>query len=180
MEPYERIDRRTIDDKVYETLKDVREDDAVLVRYKPSSFMESSIGFVNKIRKHDLFLCPDRDPKGVLFKLSNRILGQSVHYHEILRSGLSTGTSRTKRHKEAFQDGLSSGNMRKMEDNTHSDWIELNAFIKAQGLASTGGQAKNLIRSGKVYVDGVIETRNKRKLFPGSKVSVDGKVMEVR
>ncbi|MFP4189896.1 MAG: RNA-binding S4 domain-containing protein [Candidatus Woesearchaeota archaeon] len=60
------------------------------------------------------------------------------------------------------------------------DWIELNAFIKAQGLASTGGQAKNLIRSGKVYVDGVIETRNKRKLFPGSKVSVDGKVMEVR
>ncbi|MFP4189897.1 MAG: hypothetical protein ACLFSL_02565 [Candidatus Woesearchaeota archaeon] len=83
MEPYERIDRRTIDDKVYETLKDVREDDAVLVRYKPSSFMESSIGFVNKIRKHDLFLCPDRDPRGILFKLSNRILGQSVHYHEI-------------------------------------------------------------------------------------------------
>ena len=54
-------------------------------------------------------------------------------------------------------------------------YIELNTFIKRQALAATGGQAKLLIRSGKVIVNGAVETRNKKKLSKGDVVEVEGK-----
>ena len=54
-------------------------------------------------------------------------------------------------------------------------YIELNAFVKLKGLAATGGRAKLLIRSGTVLVNGVVETRNRRKLVADDKVSVEGK-----
>ena len=47
------------------------------------------------------------------------------------------------------------------------DHIELNAFLKLHALAPTGGQAKLLIRSGAIKVNGEIELRNKRKLLQG-------------
>jgi len=62
---------------------------------------------------------------------------------------------------------------------TQKPYIELNAFIKLKCLAATGGMAKVLIRSGKVLVDGQPETRNKRKLFGGEKVSAEGKNYKV-
>lgn len=55
------------------------------------------------------------------------------------------------------------------------DYIELNAFLKKKGLAGTGGQAKMMIRSGSVKVDGQVEIRNKRKLYGGEKVVFEGK-----
>ena len=55
------------------------------------------------------------------------------------------------------------------------DYIELNSFIKMKGLAATGGQAKLLIRSGKVLVNGTVETRNKKKLHKEDVVEVEGK-----
>ncbi|MBI2146112.1 RNA-binding S4 domain-containing protein [Candidatus Woesearchaeota archaeon] len=54
-------------------------------------------------------------------------------------------------------------------------YIELNAFIKLKGLATTSGRAKLSIRSGKVLVNGMVETRNRKKLVAGDKVSVEGK-----
>ncbi|HZX45207.1 MAG TPA: RNA-binding S4 domain-containing protein [Candidatus Nanoarchaeia archaeon] len=45
-----------------------------------------------------------------------------------------------------------------------AEYIELNAFIKMKGFAATGGQAKVLIRSGAVKVNGQVDTRNKKKL----------------
>jgi ribosome-associated protein len=54
-------------------------------------------------------------------------------------------------------------------------YIELNAFLKLKGLAPTGGQAKLLIRSGAVLVNGSVETRNKRKLHAGDVVRVNEK-----
>ena len=54
-------------------------------------------------------------------------------------------------------------------------FIELNAFVKLKGLATTGGRAKLLIRSGAVMVNDVSETRNRRKLIAGDKVSSEGK-----
>ncbi len=54
-------------------------------------------------------------------------------------------------------------------------YIELNNFLKALKLASTGGQAKLLIRSGAVKVNGAAESRNKKKLVPGDIVEFDGK-----
>ena len=54
-------------------------------------------------------------------------------------------------------------------------YIELNSFLKVLGLASTGGQAKLLIRSGVVKVNGEVDLRNKRKLLGGEVVETGGK-----
>ena len=57
--------------------------------------------------------------------------------------------------------------------------MDLNTFIKIKGLATTGGQAKRLIRSEVVKLNGVVETRNKKKLTKGDKIEVDGKMYVV-
>lgn len=49
-------------------------------------------------------------------------------------------------------------------------FIELNTFLKLKNLASTGGQAKILIRSGEILVNNEVETRNRRKLHVGDEV----------
>lgn len=59
-------------------------------------------------------------------------------------------------------------------------YIELNTFLKVNGLASTGGQSKLTIRSGKVLVNNEPETRNRRKLHAGDKVEYEGKTYSVR
>lgn len=61
-----------------------------------------------------------------------------------------------------------------------STHIELNAFLKIHGIASTGGQAKNIIRSGEVFVNGSVDTRNKKKLYDGDVVAYNGKKYVVR
>ena len=60
-------------------------------------------------------------------------------------------------------------------DNTNKELIELNTFVKKIGLAATGGQAKLLIRSGNITVNGNQETRNKKKLYFKDVVEYDGK-----
>ena len=54
-------------------------------------------------------------------------------------------------------------------------YIELNTFLNISNITSSGGEAKQLIRSEAVKVNGDVETRNKRKLVAGDKVVVDGK-----
>ena len=48
--------------------------------------------------------------------------------------------------------------------------IELWSFLKQKGLAFTGGQAKVIIRSGEVRVNGEVEQRKKRKLKKGDTI----------
>ncbi|ADI13624.1 RNA-binding S4 domain-containing protein [Truepera radiovictrix] len=50
--------------------------------------------------------------------------------------------------------------------------ITLNDALKLSGLAQTGGQAKLMIQSGRVRVNGEVETRRKRKLREGDTVTV--------
>ena len=50
--------------------------------------------------------------------------------------------------------------------------ISLNDVLKLSGLAGTGGQAKMLIQSGQVLVNGEVETRRKHKLKEGDVVRV--------
>lgn len=58
-------------------------------------------------------------------------------------------------------------------------FIELNTFLKLKNLASTGGQAKILLRSGEILVNGEAETRNRRKLQARDEVSYQGKAYVV-
>jgi ribosome-associated protein len=54
------------------------------------------------------------------------------------------------------------------------DTITLNDALKLSGLAETGGQAKLLIQSGQVKVNGVVETRRKKQLKEGDVIEVNG------
>lgn len=65
-------------------------------------------------------------------------------------------------------------------DENGKPYIELNIFIKLQGLVSTGGQAKMLIRSGNVILNGTPETRNKKKLYDKDLVEIDGRKYVVK
>lgn len=51
-----------------------------------------------------------------------------------------------------------------------SDTIRLDQLLKLQGVVSTGGQAKVVIQSGEVRVNGEVETRRGRKLRAGDVV----------
>ncbi|WP_171189136.1 RNA-binding S4 domain-containing protein [Alienimonas chondri] len=57
--------------------------------------------------------------------------------------------------------------------------VRLDQFLQLAGVAGTGGQAKVLIQSGEVLVDGVLETRRRRQLSPGAAVSVGGEEFEI-
>lgn len=57
--------------------------------------------------------------------------------------------------------------------------IQLDQFLKWQGLVSTGGQAKVVIQSGQVQLNGVVETRRKKKLKTGDKVTFNGRTLLV-
>ena len=50
--------------------------------------------------------------------------------------------------------------------------IRLGQYLKFANLADTGGQARELIASGKVTVNGEAETRRGRQLPPGDEVTV--------
>jgi ribosome-associated protein len=54
------------------------------------------------------------------------------------------------------------------------DFITLAKALKAAGLVGSGGQAKHLVRSGEVSVNGVVETQPGRKLVPGDRFQVSG------
>ncbi|MEJ6951939.1 RNA-binding S4 domain-containing protein [Natronospora cellulosivora (SeqCode)] len=52
--------------------------------------------------------------------------------------------------------------------------IQLDQFLKWANLVASGGEAKELIQSANVSVNGEIDTRRSRKLTPGDIVEVKG------
>jgi ribosome-associated protein len=60
---------------------------------------------------------------------------------------------------------------------TEESTIQLDQFLKLNGIAQSGGEAKHLIQSGEVKVNGEVETRRKRKLRNGDQVQVTGREM---
>ena len=62
-----------------------------------------------------------------------------------------------------------------MTQDISTKYIELNAFLRINGVAGTGGKVKLIIRAGSVKVNGETETRNKKKLHAGDVVEYGGK-----
>jgi ribosome-associated protein len=58
--------------------------------------------------------------------------------------------------------------------------IKLDQFLKLAQVVQTGGEAKHLIRSGMVQVNGLVETRRGRKLHHGDVVVVEGEEFVVQ
>jgi ribosome-associated protein len=62
---------------------------------------------------------------------------------------------------------------------TDNQTIKLDQFLKWVGAATTGGEAKIMIQSGRVTVNAQIETRRGRKLVNGDQVMIQGNTYEV-
>jgi len=60
------------------------------------------------------------------------------------------------------------------------DHITLDALLKAAGLASSGGEAKQLIQQGDVRVNGEVDLRRGRKVRAGDEVEAGGRRVAVR
>lgn len=54
----------------------------------------------------------------------------------------------------------------------HGEHVELNQLLKLAGLCDSGGAGKQLVASGAVRVDGVVELRKTCKIRAGQVVSV--------
>ena len=57
--------------------------------------------------------------------------------------------------------------------------ITLDQLLKHRAVVGSGGEAKVLIQSGEVRVNGEVETRRRRKLRCGDVVEVDGERLVV-
>lgn len=53
-----------------------------------------------------------------------------------------------------------------------SEFIKLDSLLKLANLVMSGGEAKQVIQEGLVTVNGQVETRRGRKLYPGDTVTV--------
>lgn len=67
-----------------------------------------------------------------------------------------------------------------MDFEVKGEMIKLDALLKAAGLASSGGMAKEAIQAGQVLVNGQKETRRGAKLRGGETVSFGGKEIFVK
>ena len=60
-----------------------------------------------------------------------------------------------------------------MEFKLKGEFIELDNLLKASGLAENGAEAKILIQAGKVFVNAALETKVRRKLRSGDRVTFE-------
>lgn len=58
--------------------------------------------------------------------------------------------------------------------------VELYKILKFENIASSGGEAKYLIADGYVKVNGIIETRKRKKIYPGDIVEFEDFVLEIQ
>ena len=63
---------------------------------------------------------------------------------------------------------------KELRDRSQPQYIKLDQFLKWQGIAQTGGEAKIIIKQGMVEVNGEEEIRRGRKLTTGDNVTVAG------
>ena len=59
------------------------------------------------------------------------------------------------------------------------EFIKLNSFLKFAGAVLSGGEAKELIQSGKVLVNGEVCTMRGKKMRPGDEAQLGGRIYRV-
>lgn len=58
--------------------------------------------------------------------------------------------------------------------------VELYKILKFEGLVATGGEAKLLIATGQVTVNGEVETRKRKKIVAGDTIAVGDQTLRIR
>lgn len=59
------------------------------------------------------------------------------------------------------------------------EFIKLGQALKAAGLVESGVEAKEVIQDGLVTVNGEVDTRRGRKLYPGDIAVLDGQEIKI-
>ncbi len=54
------------------------------------------------------------------------------------------------------------------------EYVTLNQFLKIAGIAFTGGEGKEMIQEGIVYVNGEREIRRGKKIRQGDVITIEG------
>lgn len=57
--------------------------------------------------------------------------------------------------------------------------VELYKILKFESVASSGGEAKYIIADGFVKVNGAIETRKRKKIYPGDTIETGEITIEI-
>lgn len=60
------------------------------------------------------------------------------------------------------------------EISIHTDYIQLDQFLKWAGLTETGGQAKELLTEGLILLNGTVVTEKRKKIRPGDQLVITG------
>ena len=58
--------------------------------------------------------------------------------------------------------------------------VELYKILKFENLAMSGGEAKHAIADGLVRVNGVVETRKRRKIVSGDVILFEGTTLKIQ
>ena len=61
----------------------------------------------------------------------------------------------------------------------NTEYIKLDQFLKWAGICDTGADSKDLILQQKVFLNGNIENQRGKKLRPGDRIEVGGKIIEI-
>ena len=60
-----------------------------------------------------------------------------------------------------------------------TEYITLQQLLKIEDIISSGGEAKYFLSNNEVYVNGELENRRGRKLYPNDIVKVSGKEFKI-
>ena len=60
------------------------------------------------------------------------------------------------------------------------EYITLQSLLKITDIISTGGMVKAYLAENEVLVNGELEDRRGRKLYPGDKVEVEGRTFVIK
>ncbi|WP_115712670.1 RNA-binding S4 domain-containing protein [Legionella sainthelensi] len=58
--------------------------------------------------------------------------------------------------------------------------VELFKILKFEGIASSGAEAKDLIDSGIVLVNGIIEKQKRKKMVAGDTIELKGEIFRLK
>lgn len=61
----------------------------------------------------------------------------------------------------------------------HTDYITLGALLKYVGIIENGAAAKAYLSSHSPKVNGEVDSRRGRKLYPGDEINVEGRVIRI-
>lgn len=66
-----------------------------------------------------------------------------------------------------------------MEVKISSEFIKLDQLLKFANIVSSGGEAKLVISDGMVKLNGEVETRRGKKIYPGDEVEFEGEIYRI-